>query len=436
MISISRRIYYGWFIVAAAGGVEFANAASAISILTIFVSPMAEEFNWSRTEISGATSLGAILGASMAPFTGRLVDRVGSRWPLALGGAAVGLACLYLAAVQTLLGFYVAFTVSRTADQGLIKIGAAPAVGKWFQRYQGRAIALVFFAGSAGIVVLAPVVQIVMFNWGWRAAWLVLSAVMLTLGVIPSILIVRRQPEDLGLAVDGTAALDSIGQNMPEGNTPIAARLAAGSPQSGGEWPLARVVRTPAFWLVLLSLFVASTSSAGITLHLVPYLTQQGLGAVAAVSVISVLSTSSAIGILVLGFLAERVSPRILLASVYLLIAVAIGVLLSADSLTEAYSFAVIHGLASGGMNTLAPLLWASYYGRGILGSLHGLSRAAQVAGFALGPLVLGIAYDASGTYRTALVYFAFTGLASALLILGARRPRLAEPKLGGNMGI
>ena len=199
---------------------------------------------------------------------------------------------------------------------------------------------------------------------------------------------------------------------------------------------MARVVRTPAFWLVLLSLFVASTSSAGITLHLVPYLTQQGLGAVAAVSVISVLSTSSAIGILVLGFLAERVSPRILLASVYLLIAVAIGVLLSADSLTEAYSFAVIHGLATGGMNTLAPLLWASYYGRGILGSLHGLSRAAQVAGFALGPLVLGIAYDASGTYRTALVYFAFTGLASALLILGARRPRRAEPKLGGNMGI
>jgi len=240
VISISRRIYYGWFIVAVAGGVEFANAASAISILTIFVSPMAEEFNWSRTEISGATSLGAILGASMAPFTGRLVDRVGSRWPLALGGAAVGLACLYLAAVQTLLGFYVAFTVSRTADQGLIKIGAAPAVGKWFQRYQGRAIALVFSAGSAGIVVLAPVVQIVMFNWGWRAAWLVLSAVMFALGVIPSILIVRRQPEDLGLAVDGAAAPDSIGRNMPGGNTPIAATSAAGSPQSGGEWPLAQ----------------------------------------------------------------------------------------------------------------------------------------------------------------------------------------------------
>ena len=429
MIGISRRVYYGWFIVAAAGSMEFANAASAISILTIFVNPMAEEFNWSRTEISGATSLGAILGASLAPFTGRLVDRVGSRWPLALGGVAVALACVYLSAMQTLLGFYIAFAVSRTADQGLIKIGAVPAVGKWFERYRGRAVALVFFGGSAGIVVLAPVVQIVMVTWGWRAAWLVLGAVMLALGVIPSFLIVRRQPEDLGLAVDGRPALDSVDQNTPGQSTPLAAGSTAGSPEAGVEWPLARAVRTPAFWLVLVSLFVASTSSAGVTLHLVPYLTQQGLGAGAAVSVISVLSTSSALGILALGFLAERVSPRILLALVFLLIAVAIGVLLSADSLAKAYAFAVLHGLASGGMNTLAPLLWASYYGRGILGSLHGISRAAQVAGFALGPLVLGIAYDASGTYQTALVYFAFTGVASSLLILAARRPRMAPSR-------
>ena len=62
MIGISRRVYYGWFIVAAAGSMEFANAASAISILTIFVNPMAEEFNWSRTEISAVTSLGASWG--------------------------------------------------------------------------------------------------------------------------------------------------------------------------------------------------------------------------------------------------------------------------------------------------------------------------------------------------------------------------------------
>ena len=82
-------LYYGWLVAGAASSIEFANAASAIGILTIFVNPMTQEFGWSRTEVAGATSLGAILGAALAPFSGRLVDRFGSRLLLAVGGTVV-----------------------------------------------------------------------------------------------------------------------------------------------------------------------------------------------------------------------------------------------------------------------------------------------------------------------------------------------------------
>ena len=128
MLSRLPRIYYGWWVAAAASGIEFANAATAIGILTIFVIPMSEEFGWNRTQVAGATSLGAILGALVAPFAGRLVDKIGSRLLLATGGIIVTLACLYLALAQTLLGFYVAFTLARISDQGLIKIGAPPPI--------------------------------------------------------------------------------------------------------------------------------------------------------------------------------------------------------------------------------------------------------------------------------------------------------------------
>ena len=73
------RVYYGWWVAGAASGIEFANAATAIGILTIFVIPMSQEFGWSRTEVAGATSLGAVLGAGLAPFIGGLVDRFGAR---------------------------------------------------------------------------------------------------------------------------------------------------------------------------------------------------------------------------------------------------------------------------------------------------------------------------------------------------------------------
>ena len=98
------RVYYGWWVAAAGAGIQFANAATAIGILTVFVIPMSQEFGWNRTEMAGATSLGAILGAILAPFSGSLVDRFGARIILVVGGFVVVLGCLYLSTAQTLFG--------------------------------------------------------------------------------------------------------------------------------------------------------------------------------------------------------------------------------------------------------------------------------------------------------------------------------------------
>ena len=414
----SGGFFYGWVVVAAAVAIEFANAASAIGILTVFVNPMIDDFGWSRTQIAGATSVGALLGAGLAPFSGRLVDRIGARLLLTIGGLVVALGCVYLSVAQTLVGFYVAFTFIRIADQGLIKIGASPTVGKWFLRYRGRAMAMVFVAGSAGIIVMAPVVQLVIDAWGWRAAWLVLAGVMFVVGVVPSLLFVRRQPEDMGLRVDGDPPLP---ENPEQELSPSQIRGAAMDLEQ--QWPVGEVIRTPAFWLVLISLFVASTGSSGVGLHLVPHLTQQGLSRGAAVGAISVMSTSGALGALALGFLSERISPRLMIIALYLLAAVSMAVLIMADSLTETYLFAILQGIVGSGVNTLAPILWANYYGRAALGSIYGISRAAQVAGFAVGPLVAGVVYDTTGSYQKAFFYFMFLSVGSAFLLLAARRP-------------
>jgi MFS transporter, OFA family, oxalate/formate antiporter len=418
MLASPRRFYYGWLVVAAASGIGFANAATAIGMLTVFVNPMIEEFGWTRTEMAGATSLGAVLGAALAPFTGRLVDRVGSRLVLVVGGVAVALGCFYLSLAHTLLGFYVAFTLARIADQGLVQIGTSASVGKWFFRRRGRAMGLLFFAVSAGVIILAPTVQLIIGLWGWRVAWMFLGALMFVLGVIPSALLVRRQPEDLGLPVDGIGDVpDSTDGDAPEEPAPP-----AGDQEE--QWLLAEVVRTPAFWLILISLFIVSSGVSGIGLHLMPHLIQQGLSPGAAVGAISIMSTSGALGALLMGFLADRVSPRLMMVLAYLLGAVSMLVLLVTDTMWEAYVFAVLQGLVMTGINTLAPILWASYYGRTSLGSIYGLSRASQICGFAVGPLAAGIAFDLTGSYSIAIVCFAGLAMLGTLVVLASRRPR------------
>ena len=404
------KIYYGWWVVAAASGMSFANAATAISILTVFVVPMSQEFGWNRTEVAGATSLGAVLGAGLAPFTGRAVDRFGARVTLVAGGLIVVAGCLYLAGAQALAAFYVAFTAVRIADQGLIQVSASVTAGKWFARYRGRTTGLVMLGNAGGVIVMAPLVQLVISTWDWRAAWVMLAGVMLVVGALPALLLVRRQPEDLGLRVDGD------GTSSPT----------AGSEEPGADpdIELRTIIRTSTFWLILVSLFLAATATSGIGLHLVPHLTQQGLSAGAAVAAISVMSISGALAALACGLLAERSSPKLLLVLAYLLAAASMWVLMGADNLPETYLFAVLQGIVGAGINTLAPILWAGYYGRGSLGSIFGVSRAAQVVGFAVGPLASAVVYDRTGSYQGAFLALAAVAVAASVLLAVSRRPR------------
>lgn len=408
--------YPGWRILAAVSGMNFANGATTIAVLTVFILPFADEFGWSRTEIAGATSIGALLGAAIALLTGRLTDSIGARIPLVVGGLLVVVAMAGLAAMQTLIWFYVAFGLARLADQGFIQPSSAPAISKWFLRLRGRALAILFFVTSVGGVVLPLVVQFTIDTLHWRAAWLILAVVMLIVGVLPAALIVRRQPEDLGLAIDGDS-------RPAAPNSMETAQSAAGAMADEENWTLTDAIRHPALVLILLSTFAVGVSSAGVGLHLVPFLVQQGLTPTLAVGAVSVGFLASGISNLLWGLVADRFSTRYLLALNYALRAGTMLLLLRIDTPAMAYLYAVLQGLTDGGIRTLGTLMLSDYYGRRRIGTIFGVSRAVQVTGFALGPLIAALAFDLTLSYSGAFTSFFVLTLVGTGLILAARPP-------------
>ena len=168
---------------------------------------------------------------------------------------------------------------------------------------------------------------------------------------------------------------------------------------------------------------------SGPGLHMVPYLTERGLNATAAVGAISVMATAGAAGAMLSGVAADRVSPRWLMVGLYLIGTVALLLLVGTDTLVETYAVVILMGLIGTGINTLTPLMWAANYGRGSLGAIHGVGRASQVMGFAIGPLVSGIAYDSTGTYREVFLAFAGVALVAAGLLAAARTWRRGRPQ-------
>ena len=423
---LGQRLYYGWFVLAAVAGLNFANGATTIGVLTVFILSLTEAFGWTRTQISVVTSVGAVLGALTAPFMGRVTDRFGARLPLTLGGVCIVVALLYLAAVQSLLGFYVAFSLARLADQGFVQVCSPPAIAKWFQRYRGRAMAVLFFTSSAGGATLPLLVHFVIQTWHWRVAWGVLSGIMLCLGLIPCALLVRRQPEDLGLLVDGEPVPAPAAS--PRSSTAEVSPAAAGS--DAVSWAPSEALHTPTLWLLLASAFVAGVSATGVTLHLVPYLRQQGVAPAVAVGVVSLSSLASGAGNLGWGFSADKFAVRPLLAVTYLLKAVSLAVLLQTNTIPEASLFALLQGGADGGTRTLTAVLLADYYGRQHLGAIYGLERAVQVAGFALGPLISGATFDLTQSYHGAFAAFLVLSIVGMVLVVLARPPHKKSQEL------
>src|ERR1700735_1064758 len=84
--------FYGWVVLGVLCFAGFARQGPAVSTLSVFVTPLIQEFGWSRTALSGAVSAGGILAAIASPMIGRWLDRAGSRLLLCLAVLTTGVA--------------------------------------------------------------------------------------------------------------------------------------------------------------------------------------------------------------------------------------------------------------------------------------------------------------------------------------------------------
>jgi MFS family permease len=415
---LARRLpfFYGWAVVGCAMCSNVARQGAAVATLSMFVVPMTLEFGWSRTGISGAVSLGSLLGALAAPFAGPLFDRHGSRALLVASAFVVSACCVALAGTQSLAWFYAAFALSRMTFSTPFDVGTTSAVAKWFVRR--RALAMSFLAMSTGIglAVVPFVAQMVIVEHGWRAGWLVLAAIVLVTGALPQWLLLVRQPEDLGLAPDGKGGASA----EREGDGRPATREAA--------FTRAEAMRTPVLWLLMAFTLLVFPVQAGISLHQAPHLIERGLPPTLAAAVVSAFSLSVALASLLFGAVGDRVSLRGSLACGALLMAAGAATMRAVDGPLLGFVSAIAFGAGIGGIFAMLPVAWANYFGRAHFGAIRGVTLPAQVGGQALGPLIAGVLHDLSGDYAAGFVVFALMSMFAAAVALLVRPPRATAP--------
>ena len=411
--------YYGWVILAVASVPSFgARPVMAVATLSVFLVPMTDEFGWSHGQFSGAVSLGALFGLIVSPFAGRLVDRYGSGVMVSASSAVVGLCAIGLSLISPIWSFYALYVPGRAVFSSPLELGTSTAVSNWFVRRRPMTLAYLGIVQGIGLTIFPIIAQVLIDGWGWRTAWLALGIFTLGSGIVPVLLLMARRPEDMGLEPDpGKSGRASSGGEIPGEERPNPSR------HTESDYTVRQALATRAFWILSLFSVFGFVVQAGVSLHQVPHYISQGVPTHLAVLTASTFAFGQVPGGLFWSVLARRVPLRILLAASAATMAVgAVGTGLS-GSLSSGIPMGFLLGFGVGGLHLLLRLTWADYYGRLHLGSIRGLTLPAQIGGQAMGPIIAGFMFDATGGYETPFTIFGIIVAIAAVMVLAATPP-------------
>ena len=382
--------YYGWRVVfAACLGVMAGFGSLFVYTFSVFVKPLAVEFGWTREAISSGFAIAAVTLGLISPLLGRWIDRFGPR--------RIILPCMtiYVIAIASLSllrfgvwQFYLTCFVLGLVGNGAAHLAYSRSISTWFQQRLGMALAFVMVGAGLGAMILPVVAQSVISRSGWRAAYASLGGLALLLGLPLSWRYIRER---------GATGLRSA---------PIA--------HFGMTWR--QGLRSHAFWIVTGILFVSSISMNGTITHLSALLTDRGVTARDAAICASLLGGSSLLGRIVTGWLLDRFFGPHVALGINLVTAAGIFLLARAGSFPAGCLAAALVGIGAGGEAATTPYLLTRYFGLRAFSTLYGLTWTFYAAAGAIGPVILGRAFDATGSYASLLVLLAAAlGVAAAM---------------------
>ena len=424
-MSHTLPFYYGWVIVGNGVAVSLSTrTVMAVATLSVFVVPMTQSLGWSVGMFSGAVSLGGLVAVFVSPLVGRWLDRYGAGVILGVGSLATGAVAIGLAFVAHPLAFYALYVPGRMIFTGPLEMGLPTAISNWFVRRRPMGLAVDAIAKGAGLAVVPWAMQLIITGYDWRTAWIALGMLTFALGVVPSLLLVARRPEDLGLEPDPAPAPADPANRDPQ--------AAQGSGNSGGlaevNFTVGQALRTRAFWILAIFSGAGMMVQAGVSLHQVSHYINQGIDPRFAALSASTFALAQMPASLFWAALARRMPIRFLMMAASCVVALAaVGTVLSDRLLPELISAAGV-GFGVGGLHLLIRLVWADYYGRQNLGTIRGLTMSVQVGGQALGPIIAGFMFDYFDSYRIPFTFFAVAVFLAGIMALAAKPPQAPPP--------
>jgi MFS family permease len=368
----------------------------------VFMGPLSEEFQWRRGDIALALTLATIAIATLSPFVGRLMDRFGVQQILFLSAVPFGLAFASLFFLfDSLIYFYTIFVVVGIVGAGTNAIGYTRVVALWFDQSRGLAIGIAMSGVGLTSAAIPVFAQSLISAFGWRLAYPGLAATA-GLTILVAAVLLREKP-----------TIDQQPESSPKTvksaqtpNLPFLAHLKNN-----------RIERRH---FILLSMIVLCLAIAvnGTSIHVFPYLTDSGITPSRAALTMSLFGIGLALGKLITGVLIDHFFAPFVGCIIFLLVGTALMLLYSQPNVALTGCAIFIIGFGAAALASLTAYLASRYFQASALGEAYGYLYGLLILGTAMGPYLIGLGFDFSGSYRAGLLYCSFAVLAISLLFL------------------
>ena len=405
-----RRAYYGWWMLA--GSVVAVALAAGISFWSfgLYIAPLESEFGWSRAEVSGGFSVALLASALAAPLIGWWIDRYGPRRIILIGAVLTAGSYVLLATTSELWQWFVYQSINAVFRQMMFFIPFQTLISRWFDRRRGLAVGLLGTGFSLGGFVVVPIMREVIDAVQWEGSFVVAGILVVAVFTPISLLLLRDDPSDIGVEVDGDAS-PTDGPSTPRVLTGVT---------------VLEALRTPLFWVIAAALMAFFFGMIGWMVHGIPYYESVGYSPAEAALLFSIAAGGGVLARLAFGYLADRI-PRMEAAAMVVagfLVCAFATILITGGSVVGVAIFLVLWVVGSSGGPMVEPLLMTRSFGLASFGALLGVVQVVSVLHLA-SPIIAGAIFDATGAYDWALVMLASSmGLSVALFWVAWKLPR------------
>jgi sugar phosphate permease len=382
--------------------------ATTRAIPSVIITPLEAEYEWDRATISFAVAISLFAFGFGAPIAGMLVQRIGVRRVMLIGLALIVVGLLLMIGMQDYAAFFILWAVVIGVGTGVIAnvLGATIAT-RWFVKHRGLVVGALGAAAAMGQAILLPE----MIRWtsvyGWRAM-IFFMAVGIGALILPTLILMREQPSDVGAR--------PVGDSAPPLNV---IERGLGGEVKVHRTTLREAMRTRDFWLLAGSFFICGYTTNGlIGTHLLPHTIEHGFIEVQTAEALRLMGLMNIVGTLVSGWLSDRYDNRKLLALYYGLRGLSLLALPFIIELRGLLLFSVIYGLDW--IATVPPTvnLTAQRFGRESLGVIYGWIFCAHMIGAGVAAQAGGLFRDWLGDYHLIFISAAVMGMMASLITL------------------